>query len=166
MQWDAVGIWCRVWMDAYPSSAGSFHWGSSGAYIAEKVDTGKQKRTHLGIFLVCSKTEKKWWILLQPSVLLHHIAVEELTTGIDFCCSGLPLPDPAVCFEQGAQVFRCKTLQIHQRDISQREKKPKKGCSYEGLILCLKHIDIAKDKCKMWITVTSSHSQVHRYAYI
>lgn len=110
------------------SSAGSFHWESSGVHIVEKVDTGKQKQTHLGIFLICIKTEKKWWTLLQPSTLLHHITVEELTTGNGFCCCGLPLPDLAVCFEYRAQVFssdveHCKYV----RGIFLRGKNAKEG---------------------------------------
>jgi len=74
----------------------------------EKVDTGKQKITHLAIylwaaFLTCSKTEK-WWTLLHPSVLLSYISVEEVSVGNNLSSCGFPLPDPAVCFEYGAQV--------------------------------------------------------------
>lgn len=62
---------------------------------------------------------------LQPSVLLMHcISVEKFSTDKYLCSHGLPLPDPAVCFEYRAQVFSSGAKHCKQvRGIVLRGKK-------------------------------------------
>lgn len=167
MQWDTVVILRRVRMDVYHSSA------LQVPFTAEAVEPTLWRRWILGngskliLSSSCGLPSSYTARLKRRGGLCssHH------TAALQFCGRALywqwPLlpwapsarPCCLLCIQSSGFLFGCKTLQMCQRDIPQREENPKNGWRYKGRILRLKHIDNAKE-CKVWITVTSSHSHV------
>lgn len=135
MQWDTVVILCRVWMDVYHSSA------LQDPFTAEAV------RLHCGEG-ECWETEANSSCHLpvgclpqiqQDSKDVVGSAPAITTAALQFCGRALywqrPLlpwapsarPCCLLCIQSSGFLFGCKTLQMCQRDIPQREENPKNG---------------------------------------